>query len=296
MLLLLVQGGRSWLAVRGLERDLSKLRDAGQPVYPVDFAPRTVPFDDDAAPEIRAAGGVLEIHDRLRIESNNVWLLLPWTEAETSLIRSVLARDVERAALGLLASAAGKGDAQWARRENLQWLSGAESSARLLARAALLAHVEGREADAVRHVREMLELGRAVSRRCVHSAHVVATGIEGSACDVIDEMAPTLVIAAKDGGVSSGPSVPVAEVRALMDCLLDDRGPKRGLVEVMHYQRLHYVQSMLMGFESEIEWMTGAVRAGSISGRGALLVMGPTLVWRYQNRGSTPEWTNAGRV
>jgi len=113
---------------------------------------------------------------------------------------------------------------------SLPALNPARTLANVLGRAAISAHQRGRDADAVKYVRQMVLLANAVDRQPTIVCHLVALGIEAMTADVAGLISPDLKVGA--GGA------PSSAVRELVDQLLDDRPARDGLLAAMRRERL----------------------------------------------------------
>src|SRR5215210_2224000 len=69
--------------------------------------------------------------------------------------------------------------------------------ARLLNVAAMVAHHDGDDAEALRRVREMLFVSRAVDREPTLVSHLVALGISAMAAERLGEIAPELRVSSE---------------------------------------------------------------------------------------------------
>lgn len=123
--------------------------------------------------------------------------------------------------------------------------------ARLLHGAALLAHEEGDDGEAIARAREVLFVGRAADRLPpTLVAHLVSLGIRALGCDAVIQLAPDLNVgpaggvgdAPPDGG--AGRAAPRAQVSELIAELLDDAEPVEGLRRSLRGERVEFFDTI----------------------------------------------------
>lgn len=235
------QAIRGHFAKRAFEQAIADLKSAGQPILATDFTPPALPDGDNAAIDLLAAGAQIDrdSDDWKAFENIELGqLALPLDPAEVAQIQAMLKQHAM--ALEVLEKFSKKRDASWAvdpaRMSILQDVPGTAESrslAILLANAALLAHQQQRDAQAIAYLRQMLNLSRAIDQQETLVAHLVSIGIAAMAGEVAAAIAPDLQFqgsAAPDGA-------PLADVLAAIDQLLDDADSQRGLFRAIARER-----------------------------------------------------------
>jgi hypothetical protein len=218
---------------------------------------RSPPVDpaDNAATPLLAAGkyvaehvseafGNVELSTRMSVEQ---WHVVDETLAENA------------AALALVDAAEGRTKADW----GVQWkrplietllphLNHTRALANVLEAAALAAHRDGRDAEAVRRLSQILMLARTTEDRPFLVTHLVATGVARQAARRVAELAPRLAIGSHgpDGAtteslnttaVSGHGAASPQQVRQLITALLADRWVTNGYRQAALMERLSFI-------------------------------------------------------
>lgn len=255
------QAIRGHLAQRAFDQVITDLKSSGQPVLAGDFAPPVLADGDNAAIDILAAAAQIDRDSDQWKAFENIelgQLALPLDSNEVAQIEAMLKQ--QSAAFELLKKFSQKRSASWAVDPNqmsiLQDLPGnrqSRSLGTLLAHAAMLAHQQHRDAQAIEYLRQMLNLAGAIDQQDNVIAHLVSIGIAALAGEVAAAIAPDLQFQrppAPDGA-------PLASVRALIDQLLDDADSQRGLFRAIARERY------------ETSLITRSIVDGSLAGSGA---------------------------
>lgn len=255
------QAIRGHLAQRAFDQAITDLKNSGQPILAGDFAPLVLADGDNAAVDILAAAAHIDRDSDAWKAFENIelgQLALPLDPAEVAQIEAMLKE--QSAALERLKEFSQKRPASWAVDPNqmsiLQDLPGnrqSRSLATLLAHAAMLAHQQHRDAQAIEYLRQMLNLSGAIDQQDNVIAHLVSIGIAAMAGEVAAAIAPDLQFQ----GTAAPDGAPMAAVRALIDQLLDDADSQRGLFRAIARERYDGV------------WLTRSIADGSLAGSGA---------------------------
>jgi hypothetical protein len=235
-----------------LNKQVAAYRSAGEPLNAADLArldADDVADADNAAIALRTAAAHVD-------ETSEVWqafeeleqnlstgerLRPPLTDEELGRLRAVVAAN--QAALADVARAAAKPGVNWKIDfatplilVKLPDLNPQRRLARLLGAAAIVAHHEADDAGALRRVREMLFVGRALDRQPTLVSHLVSLGISGMAAERLGHFAPGLRMAAGGQAGDTRAATP-AQVRELLAELLDDRPIHEGRRRALRGER-----------------------------------------------------------
>ncbi|MDB5323924.1 MAG: hypothetical protein JWN40_5555 [Phycisphaerales bacterium] len=182
---------------RELDEQIRAYAAAGEAIYPADLNDRPVADADNAVIALRAAMGLMKDSAAEWRTFGQVDLRLPMSRAVGRMVSTVL--EGNRAALRRLDEAAEKPGADWGMRfespllmARPEGLPGALHATVLLRAAALYAHDQGDELEALRRVRQMLAVARIVDRQGLEEAHAAALAIAAMAARAACEIAPDL--------------------------------------------------------------------------------------------------------
>lgn len=274
------QAIRGHFAQRAFEQAIADLKSSGQPILAADFAPPVLADGDNAAIDILAAAAHIDRDSDAWKAFENIelgQLALPLDPAEVSQIEAMLKQHA--LTLAVLEKFSKKRDAAWAvdpaQMSILQDVPGTAESrslALLLANAALLAHQQQRDAQAIAHLRQMLNLSRAIDQQETFVAHLVSIGVAALAGEVAAAIAPDL----RFEGTAAPHGAPLADLLALIDQLLDDADSQRGLFRAIARER--YDTALL----------TRAIAEGTPLGNGA---PGSSAVNRSLSKLKVNSWT-----
>jgi hypothetical protein len=255
------------MAQRRLDAALRKLHEAGEPVYPADFDSPVPPAGENAVEDLVAAGQLIHQQAEAMKGFDTLEMTLPLTDDEVATIKGVL--PVRQKVIALVESAARKPGVHWAIDYSLPsfmveypGLRQARSVAAVLQADALLAHHEGREGVALERIGQLRFVARVVDRQSNMVGHLVAAGIDGLSADVAANLAPDLKIGGA-GGVTP------AQVRGVIDALLDERAPRQGMIDALRGERRD-------GWQTVTQLLGGTLKvnpkasAGQPSGRSSL--------------------------
>ena len=233
-------------ADRLLRAQLAEYASRGEPVTASDLQPPFVPDAFNAASDFIAAGKMVEADEYAPVSVAASWveLLLPWTPEESAKINAVLAESGPM--LDRVRAAERKEGVDWGIAVTgplmflpLPLLTSERGLANRLAMAALVAHVRGDDEVAVRHVRELLHLSRAIDRMPGGMVpHLVANGCRGVVCSVVLQIASDLAI-------DPGPGHDAArqQVASLIVELLNEKPLRDGLHNALWYYRASIVDT-----------------------------------------------------
>jgi hypothetical protein len=217
---------------RELDEQIRAYAAAGEAIYPADLRDTAVADGDNAVIALRAAIGLMKDSAAEWRVFGQVDLRLPMSPAVGRMVSTVL--EGNRAALRRLDEAAEKPGADWGMRfespllmARPEGLAGALHAAVLLRAAALYAHDQGDELEALRRVGQMLAVARIVDRQGLEEAHAAALAIAVMAARAACEIAPNLKL--------RSPSL--VSARRLSDEFLDERWIMEGQARSLRASR-----------------------------------------------------------
>ena len=218
---------------RKLDEQIRAYAADGQPIYPADLNDPPLPDDQNAVPDLIAAAALLR---RDVVEWHTYHQLNPGpplTDVQAMVVTKVIEsnRDVLRMLDAALAKPAARWDLKFASpvlRVEPQQLTESMHLASLLRAAALLAHHDRDEPEAVRRSGPLLTLARFVDRQPSPAAHVSAMAIAVTAAKTASEIAPDLRVAS--------PAAPM--IRRLIEQFLDERAARDGQLRTLRTLRV----------------------------------------------------------
>ncbi len=214
------------VAERELERVVAELRGRGEPVWPEDFGPTDLPDEQNAAVLLRAATEALDRNSEPPSATNMSYNHYPpfprrWHRVADS------AMGANEKALELARRARGMPRADWrvtisrpAFQVVLTHLNQSRQLAYLLADAAVHAHVNGDDAEAIERCRDVLALARAVDQQPFLVSHLVSIGIAAVGYNRIELIATDLHVNSTGATTAPRTGATPAQVRALIDEIL----------------------------------------------------------------------------
>jgi hypothetical protein len=220
------------------ERELARYRAAGEPIDPSDFDTPASPDEENAVVDLLAAAELIDwradVWDRFR----RLELTLPLDESETTAIDGVLrnSRDaLRRLDVAMTKPAVHLNDAYQSslREQPATWSPLGREFPEMLRAAGLLAHQRGDDQSAMARVRQLLLIARVVQQEPSNMAQCAVMRIRGMACDLLLQIAPDLQL-----GDGSAGSVTAAEVRSMIEELMDDDSRRRALVRSLQGERV----------------------------------------------------------
>ena len=236
LLLLLLAAAGHWAWGRWAERRLvariEQYRQRGEPVLPREVNGPGLSDEENAALGLRAAASMIDRRDDRWLRFRRVDLFSPLAADDLRLTRELLAASEE--SLAHADGATTRPTADWqlpldAPYGNLRLpdLQPQRDLARVLAAAAIVAHLDGNEAGALRRVEQILAISSALDHQPALLSHLVA--VETSS--LAGECAATI---ARDVRIGSGEGAASPEaVRRLIRALLNERtltdGQRRAL-------------------------------------------------------------------
>lgn len=216
--------GHAWWghqAEKRLDARIRHYQAAGEPMTPEALDAPSIPDERNAAMDLRAAATAIDVtSDAFKAFDALPEPALPLTPEELAVYTRVL--DASPEALARATRAAEKGEVDWQVKYRSPMiavvlndaLNPPRNVARVLAAAALSAHQRGDDAEAVRRLREILAVSRAVDQNPTLVSHLVAIGIGAIASDRAALIAPALRVGG-DGDASP------EQLRAVLGDLLD---------------------------------------------------------------------------
>ena len=218
-------------ADRGLNALLDELRRNGQPVEAADLNRPPVDPEDDAAIELMTAARLIDTKSATWEQYRRGEMSRPLGPEERAMVAELVRAN--KPALAKVRAARGKRDADWKIRFQaplistlLPHLNEQRNVAELCRLAALEARLNGDDAAAVEHLRDIQVVGNAIDRQPFYVGHLVAVGIHAMGAHELGEFAPALKI--KTGADAPGAATP-QQVRLAIAELLDDRALEQGI-------------------------------------------------------------------
>ena len=232
----LVSGGRD------IEAALQRCREAGEPVDPEDFAPPPVADEDNAALALRAAVGAMVLTE----DQRNGLGPYPTDPREADAHFQDIAEVIEAngRALGLVREARAMTGVDWGVRivspgapEIMGLLSDQRHLALLLAGAARCHAHQGRSAEAVETLCDLLAQAGVIAEIPAVVTHLVSIGLDNMASREIEAIAPRLAVRPD----ARGP------IEALIPRLLDERRARAAVARAIHGERMTSVTALQQG-------------------------------------------------
>lgn len=258
---------RIWILVaqRHLDKLVAGYRALGEPTAPKDLENAPVRDADNAVIDLRAAIALATAKTPAMDRFQKVGFALPFTRKEQLAVDAALKEGA--GVFPLVESAMTKPGVGWQIRVTspvillrLSDLSPARQLANFIGAAALAAHARGDEAQAARHVREGLFLGRMIDRQPpILVSHLVAIGCRALAAS----RAATLATETSDGSSSDGGrAASAAQLNLLRDELLDEREMRAGLRRAMQGERVQALDAVDAMLAERIGWSASNSSSG----------------------------------
>jgi hypothetical protein len=248
MPLIAVLGHAIWVysTGAGLKQRVAAIQARGEPILPADFAPPALPPDVNGGPDIDAAGHTIAEYFKTTGK--------PLAEFDRVLpLRPEERQAIEQAMKDLAPAVAQfqKGRAKPRHEPTLNLISpvlmnivlannlnGQRALCMLFDAAARLEHENGDDATALRRVYDMIFVSRYTDKNPSLVGHLVSIGCLAMASETVNELAPDLRV-----GIAKGDAAP-ADVRRLIDTLLDDGPPRKGLRLAFRGERMGQLDTM----------------------------------------------------
>ena len=264
-------GGHWWWgrsAERRLDAMIARYRAAGEPMLPSDLVAPSVADDQNAVIDLRAAAALIDTKSDAWDSYGRLDPALPLTDREIAVLKRVLEEGQGAPAKARLATE--KPGVDWQMQfpspmmQNLDPdLNQQRSLATLLAAAALYAHHEGDDTEAVRRIREMLFVSRAVGQKPTLISGFVSIGIAAMATRRVQQIASDLGIASGNPSTSPvGRSATREQVQALLAELLDARGPMEDQERAWRGERVSQLDTMQALVEGRLDATSPGARPG----------------------------------
>jgi hypothetical protein len=251
-----VVAGHGWWGYslqKRVDARLDLIRQAGEAVTPEELNPPPLSPAIDGGPELRAAAAVVDHNAKDWKAIMRREIALPLRSDERAAIDALLKSRV--AAFDHLRAATAKPQAQLVPPIASPMLGMLEPDlteqrtlVNFLRLAALAAHEDGDDAKAIRHVREMLYLARAVDSSPTLVAHLVSIGCAAAASSLAVELMPDLRVASADPNADptqeKGPAGR-AEVERLIVELLDEEASWQGFGRAMKGERVSQFDAVI---------------------------------------------------
>ncbi len=231
-------------ANRRLQAEIERIQAAGEPLFPEDFDPPSVPDERNAALwYIKAAEAMAMTCDEAEVAET-----LEWHRAEPDEAADQVARLVKANArvFELVSRTRDLPDADFGLRIRspvLQHLLAHHSSqfalAKLLCLRAVHAHRSGDDAEAIACVGDLLALGQSIDQMPQQTSHLYAIKFSGAAVPVVEEIAPDLDVVRPEFAPGQS-DIPASreEVEGLIAELLNDAQLHREMARAVHAERM----------------------------------------------------------
>ena len=254
-------------AERRIARMIEEIRAAGEPVEPQDLVHPPVPLENDAAVDLLAAAAALDENGAAFKAVVEIDYELPLSRKQARAIADLLA--AERDVLEHVRAARGKTDADWKIPYQspmisilLPHLNGQRSLAHVSRAAAVDARLNGDDAAALEHLRDVLTVARASDTQQFMVGHLVSVGITAIATHQLGLMAPDLHVA---GGAGAGERAATPEhVRTVIRELLDEGPAEAGIRSALRGERVMLLDTMKLLAERKLD--VNAVMGGTPGG------------------------------
>ena len=231
----------------GLKSRIAAIQARGEPILPADFAPPQLPPEQNGGPDIDAAGDAVNAYCKTDAGKRmpDIEFVLPLLPAERTAVERAL-----KACDGAMARfRQGRAKPRHEPTLNLNSpvltnlaladnLNGRRALGMLFRGAALLEHENGDSAAALRRVDDIIFVSRYTDKNPSLVGHLVAIGCTALATETCFELAPDLRI-----GTNTGDAAP-ADVRKLIDTLLDDAPPREGMRLAFRGERMAQYDTM----------------------------------------------------
>jgi hypothetical protein len=219
-----------------LERERAALRAAGEPTDLFDFREPPLPDDQNAAVDLIAAG---ELANAIANDTDagcafgRLEAALPLDAHEMDVIAATL--DLSREALRRLDDAMAKPGIRWGTADHesfsgrLPWVEVTTHLPGLLRAAAMRSHQLGDDRDAMKHIRQLLFLARAINR----DPSIISPNVTGRATDLLLQIIPDLRI-----GDGSSTRITPDEAQSLITDLMDDDAHRQSIIRALQFDRV----------------------------------------------------------
>lgn len=254
-------------ADRRLAQMVDQIKRAGEPVSPEELVHPPIPPDEDAAVDLLAAMALLDNEGELLKAVVAIDFDVPLSSIDVAAIAGLV--QAERDVLEKVRGARGKTDADWKIPYQspmlstlLPHLNVLRSVANVSRAAAVHERINGNDAAALEHVRDILAVARATDNQPTIVGHLVGIGIGAVANHHLAKMAPDLAISTGGGGSGATPE----QVRATIAELLEDARSEAGVRAAMRGERVMLLDTMKLLAERKLD--LNAVSGGPGMGKG----------------------------
>ena len=231
-----------YVAKHRLAAQIAAIKAAGEPLFPEDFLDQPAPPDQDAGPDLLAAGKLFVAPP----PSLTAWNQFPSSFLvpiqQFQLIDALFSANSE--SLAKVRSARGKRIVNWGLDTSpiqdpavrFPVIQDMRQLVKLLALAAHRAQSKARTDEAMEYLRDWLTVSRSLESQPFMNAHLWSVEMQQDAAKLIAAWAPYLAIGESPGHASD------AQVRGLIADLLDDREtPRSGRLWAWHGERMMHM-------------------------------------------------------
>jgi hypothetical protein len=224
-------------ADRRIAAFMAAVQARGEPVLFDDFAPKSIPAEQNAAIPLNQAVGLLSFSASEATFENTFTARLPLSATDQAALAKYLPGHAKEFAL--IRAARGRKEVEWGHRFThpvyatmLPWVSNERRLSTLLQWSTLYHHTAGDDASALEAVRDMLMLAEAEEHEppCL-VVHMVAIGMQARAAEAAIRLAPTLQLGGRHGATRD-------DIRALILQFLDDAPLQQGMRRASFGERM----------------------------------------------------------
>jgi hypothetical protein len=206
------------IAKRRLAAEIAAIKASGEPLYPEDFLDQPAPAEDDAGPDLLAAGKMFVVPKQYQAAWNPTPGVIP---ANAAMVDAVL--EANRDALAKVRAARGKRIVNWGlpirsvgEQVRLPMISPLRQLSELIAIAAQRACLENNSREAIEYLRDWLVLARSLESQPMLISHLAAGEMQEQVAAAISMSSVSLTI---ERGVNGATE---SQVRGLIAELLDE--------------------------------------------------------------------------
>ena len=247
-----------------IEELIQGLRKNNEPATPADFVSTAVPDGENAALELIAAGRRINLQSKAWRDLEQVEdFRLPVGTAEAEVFRALV--EHEAATLQLVDRGLDKREVDWQVRiaspaisTLIPYVNSSRSLANLLRSAAFDACARQDHREAMRRVEQLLLLARLLDHHPFLISHQTANAVGAMADDLVFQLVPELRIAST--GKADERAATVAQMRGIINELLDERAMRDGLKLGLQADRMSMIDTAQMLYAGRLKWrdMVGA--------------------------------------
>jgi hypothetical protein len=225
-------------------------RRTGEPMLPEDFDRLPLPDADNAVVDLRAAAASIDVDDPRFDALCMINPAPPLTKREIAVIKSAL--EMNDTTLKRVDVAAQKRGVDWvlhfrtpAMNVPLPDLNRQDSLCKIVAADIYYAHQTGDDSRSLRRMRQLAFMSRATDEQPLLTSHLVSLGMSEVLAARIQELAPVLALGGQSPEGSVARSASVAQVKALINDLLDQDHDLAASTRAMQGERMKDLDSAM---------------------------------------------------